>query len=214
MPCGRCKGTQVPELPEVETVVRSLRPELVGRRLEAAWWSGKPLRQNRPFDLRGLRHLCVGAVVTNVRRRAKYILIDFESAKGRSGVLVHLGMSGRLRMQGAQIAHAPHTHLALDFDNGRQLRFVDARRFGWVRPAPDVDALQELAALGPDALDELDLAALGLALAGSRAPIKAVLLDQTRMAGIGNIYACEALVCACPSESASGEGRCPGGGAA
>ncbi len=183
----------MPELPEVETVVRTLRPELVGRRLESAWWSGKALRNKRPLDLRGLQRLCVGATVTAVRRRAKYILLDFEGTQGKAVVLVHLGMSGRLRVEAAKAPRAPHTHLVLALDGPRELRFVDPRRFGWVKPARDESCLDELADLGVDALADLDLAALQAGLAGSRAPVKAFLLDQKRIAGLGNIYACEAL---------------------
>jgi formamidopyrimidine-DNA glycosylase len=184
----------MPELPEVETVVRSLRPGLVGRTIRAVWSSGRPLRMRRPVDLAALRACCQGATVRAISRRAKYILIALARRERDAGTLViHLGMTGRLRLEDARTARAKHTHVAWTLAGGRELRFVDARRFGLVRAASPGDALAELAALGPDALDGLEAAALARALAASAAPIKSFLLDQRRLAGLGNIYACEAL---------------------
>lgn len=187
-------------MPEVETVVRTLRPQLAGAVIAAVWSSGKPLRLNRPLQLAALQRLCVGARVAGVRRRAKYILMDLtpdtdtaQVASAGAGVLFHLGMSGRLRLQPGESPRAAHTHVVLRLGDGRELRFVDPRRFGCVRPARQVDALPELAALGPDPLHDLDADTLRAALASSRAPIKAFLLDQRRVAGLGNIYVCEAL---------------------
>jgi formamidopyrimidine-DNA glycosylase len=108
-------------------------------------------------------------------------------------VLVHLGMSGQLRLEGGQAPRAPHTHVVWRLAGGSELRFVDPRRFGWVAVAPTVGQLPELAGLGPDPLAELSVAGLAAALAGSRAPIKAFLLDQGKVAGLGNIYVSEAL---------------------
>jgi formamidopyrimidine-DNA glycosylase len=179
----------VPELPEVETIVRSLRPRLAGARIEAVWGSGLPLRLARPLDLRLLRRICRGARVATVDRRGKYIVMGME---GEGGVLVHLGMSGRLRLQAAGEPRERHTHVVWSLEGGRELRFVDPRRFGLVRPSAALATLPELTPLGPDPL-ELDVAALADALGSSRAPVKAFLLDQRRMAGLGNIYVCEAL---------------------
>jgi formamidopyrimidine-DNA glycosylase len=183
----------VPELPEVETVVRSLRPHLREARIGAVWTSGLPLRMARPINRIELQRLCVGARTAGVRRRGKYILVDLDRAKGKAGVLVHLGMTGRLLVVSRDQPKAPHTHVVWSLGQGRELRFVDPRRFGWVQAAPEVDALPELADLGPDPLAELTLAQLRELLASSRAPLKAFLLDQRRIAGLGNIYACEAL---------------------
>jgi formamidopyrimidine-DNA glycosylase len=180
----------MPELPEVETVVRTLRPHVVGQRIESLWTSGKPLRLRRRIDVRRLRAAAVGARVVGVRRKGKYILIDFE---GGHGVLVHLGMSGRLRVQEAQEERAKHTHVIWTLPRGRELRFVDPRRFGWVEAAANVNGLPEVRHLGPDPLGELDVQKLWDLLAASRAPIKSFLLDQGRIAGLGNIYVCEAL---------------------
>jgi formamidopyrimidine-DNA glycosylase len=180
----------VPELPEVETIVRSLRPRLVGARIEAVWTSGLPLRLARPLDAGLLRRTCRGASITAVTRRGKYILIE---TAADTGVLVHLGMSGRLRLHAAGEAREKHTHVVWSLERERELRFVDPRRFGLVRAARALGTLPELTLLGPDPLAELEAPALAEALAGSRAPLKAFLLDQSRIAGLGNIYVSEAL---------------------
>ncbi len=183
----------MPELPEVETVVQTLRPHLKDARLIGVWTSGEPLRLARPVDRLELQRLCAGARAAGVRRRGKYILIDLVQQGRQVGVLVHLGMTGRLRVQDKGEPRARHTHVVWTLDGGRELRFVDARRFGWVQAARDVDRLPELAALGPDPLSDLTLPGLRGLLAGSRAPLKTFLLDQRRVAGLGNIYVCEAL---------------------
>lgn len=180
----------MPELPEVETIVRSLRPRLVGATIVAVETSGLPLRLARPLDTALLRRTCRGARIAAVRRRGKYILLETAPP---AGVLVHLGMSGRLRLHEAGDPREKHTHVVWTLEGGRELRFVDPRRFGLVRAAKTIDQLPELTLLGPDPLAELDAPALALALAGSRAPVKAFLLDQRRIAGLGNIYVSEAL---------------------
>jgi formamidopyrimidine-DNA glycosylase len=180
----------MPELPEVETVVRTLRPSIVGKRITSVWTSGKPLRLARKLDQKKLAAASVGATVERIRRKGKYILIDLDRG---GGVLVHLGMTGRLRLQDASEEIAKHTHVIWSLPGKRELRFVDPRRFGWVQAAADVDALPEVCELGPDPLTQLDAERLATMLASSRAPIKAFLLDQHRIAGLGNIYVCEAL---------------------
>ena len=181
----------MPELPEVETVVRTLRPRLLGATIAAVWTSDKGLRLARPVDRAALARLSAAARIAAVRRKGKYILIDLEGGQG--GLLIHLGMSGRLRLQAASEPRAPHTHVVWSLAGGGELRFVDPRRFGWVAASRNVDALPELAGLGPDALGEMDLPRLRALLAASRAPLKSFLLDQKRIAGLGNIYVCEAL---------------------
>jgi formamidopyrimidine-DNA glycosylase len=183
----------MPELPEVETVVRTLRPRLVGARVLRVWTSGLPLRLARPVQKAALVRLSRDAVIRAVRRRGKYIVIDLERADGAAALLVHLGMTGRLRVHAAGERRDRHTHVIWTLADGNELRFVDPRRFGLVRAALDAAALPELRHLGPDPLAELDAAALAAALATSRAPVKAFLLDQRRVAGLGNIYVCEAL---------------------
>lgn len=184
----------MPELPEVETVVRTLRPRLVGEAIRAVWSSGLPLRQRRAVDEAALRRRCQGARVGAVSRRGKLILIDLERHARRMGtLLIHLGMTGRLRLEGASAPRDKHTHVVWRLSSGRELRFVDARRFGWVAVAAAASEPAELSALGPDALDGLERQAFAQALAKSSAPIKSFLLDQRRLAGLGNIYASEAL---------------------
>ena len=185
----------MPELPEVETVVRSLRPRLAGVELSSVWWSGQPLHLLRAPDVPAIKRLCAGGRVREVHRRGKYILIDVTGRKpGSAGtVLVHLGMSGQLRVEDAGSERAPHTHVVWRLGDDRELRFVDPRRFGWVATASSPAEFKELSALGPDPLAELDAPWLSAALAGSRAPIKAFLLDQRKVAGLGNIYVSEAL---------------------
>ncbi|MGI9514909.1 MAG: bifunctional DNA-formamidopyrimidine glycosylase/DNA-(apurinic or apyrimidinic site) lyase [Anderseniella sp.] len=197
----------MPELPEVETVRRGLEPALVGRR-------AKSVRLNRP-DLRfpfpaGLARIVSGARITALRRRAKYILIELDSGYT---LLVHLGMTGRFTVwppDGAarnlgefyyleQAGHAgdgPHDHVIVDLDDGARVVYTDPRRFGFIdliEPG-GVDHNRFLAGLGVEPLgNELHADFLGAALAGRKSPLKAALLDQRIIAGLGNIYVCEAL---------------------
>lgn len=159
------------------------------------------MRLARPVDLVAIQGVARGRRILSVRRRAKYLLMEFEATGGsarrsspvRPGILIHLGMSGRLLVEPAGQQRPAHTHLAFSLGDDRELRFRDPRRFGFVAAGAPVDERPELANLGPDPLTELDVAGLAARLAGVRAPIKAFLLDQTRVAGLGNIYACEAL---------------------
>ena len=191
----------MPELPEVETIARTLAASILGARVGSVWTSGLPLRLARPLDVGALRRAAAGRTLAAVRRKGKYLLLDFEggprSARGpagaRAGVLVHLGMSGRLLVDPAATTRPPHTHVVFTLDGGRELRFRDPRRFGWLTAGTPIDAVDELALLGPDPLTELDETELATRLDGVRAPIKAFLLDQRRVAGLGNIYVSEAL---------------------
>ena len=173
----------MPELPEVETVRRGLAERLAGRTITAAWRGDAPLRKPSPLSLDGL----VGRRVMGIRRHAKVMFWDLDDA---SVLVAHLGMTGKFLFDAAPA----HTHLRLSLDDGSTLTYSDPRRFGWLAwHAPD-DAPTDAAHYGMDALDPaFDAAALAGLLAGSRAPLKAFLLDQTKVAGLGNIYACEAL---------------------
>jgi formamidopyrimidine-DNA glycosylase len=182
----------MPELPEVETIVRGLAPRLRGRRIESVWWSGQALHLRRKVDLRGLRAVAAGQAIADVRRLGKFILVAVAGADD-GGVVIHLGMTGRLRVETATAARARHTHVGFRLAGGDELRFIDARRFGWVEPARPFGASAALARVGPDPLSALDAATLAAALDGVRAPIKAFLMDQRRVAGLGNIYVAEAL---------------------
>jgi formamidopyrimidine-DNA glycosylase len=181
----------MPELPEVERVVRTLRPRLVGERITAVETSGLPLR--RPIDRKLLERVCVGARVEGVRRVGKYWLIDLSSAHV---VLGHLGMSGRLVFAAQREPRAAHTHALFRLRRGLELRYVDPRRFGMLcaYPAVEVSTSPELAVLGVDPFDAaFTVDYLASALAASQRDIKSFLMDQSRIAGLGNIYVCEAL---------------------
>lgn len=176
----------MPELPEVETTVRGLRAVLDGRRLSRVEARRPNLRRALPEDL-GQR--LTGARVTGLGRRAKYGLIGTD----RGDTLVfHLGMSGRWRIDPSTLE--THDHLLLETDEGRRLALNDPRRFGsvdLVRTA-ELERWNGFAALGPEPFD-LTPEELKRRLAGREAAIKLLLLDQRIVAGLGNIYVCEAL---------------------
>ncbi|MBO9380390.1 bifunctional DNA-formamidopyrimidine glycosylase/DNA-(apurinic or apyrimidinic site) lyase [Sphingomonas histidinilytica] len=178
----------MPELPEVETTVRGLRPPLEGRRLTRVETRRADLRRPFPADL---RQRMTGARITGLGRRAKYGLIETD----RGDVMIfHLGMSGRWRIDPSEIG--AHDHLVLETDEGRTLSLCDPRRFGSVDLVRDEDlaGFGPFKALGPEPLGpDLTGAYLAKALEGRVAPIKAMLLDQRIVAGLGNIYVCEAL---------------------
>lgn len=183
----------MPELPEVETVVRGLRPHLTGRIFAEVEQRRPDLREKLPEDF--ARRL-TGRQVVTVDRRAKYILILLDDA---NVLVVHLGMSGRFVLGERPNAIGPHEHLAFTLDDGRVLRFTDPRRFGLMDliPLAGLAAHRRFAAIGPEPLsDEFTGARLAAFLAGRRGPIKAALIDQRTVAGVGNIYACEALYAA------------------
>ena len=181
----------MPELPEVETIVRDLRPLLVGRRLVTVTRVGS-LELRRPWLDTWHVHL-VSQHIVEANRRGKWILLGLDSG---GFLAVHLGMTGRLVVTRAGDPREPHTHLVFDLDEaGRQLRFSDIRRFGCAVLIPDAIALEAFHhdnALGPEPFD-LDPSAWRASLKATTRVIKAVLLDQSVVAGVGNIYADEAL---------------------
>ena len=200
----------MPELPEVETVMRGLAAVLQGQVIRHAELRRPDLRWPLPP---GLAATLTGARVEGFRRRGKYMLMRLE---GRPSVLIHLGMSGRMvaRHRDAPLVpregpqgiasdarghNAPpelHEHLVMETEGGWRVGFVDPRRFGSLdlvaRDAEESHKL--LAGLGPEPLEAgFDVGALEAALEGRFTPIKAALLDQKTVAGLGNIYVCEAL---------------------
>ena len=180
----------MPELPEVETVMRGLRARLEGRRILRAETRRAGLRWPFPPDLAARLE---GRVIAGFRRRAKYILMRLE---GGDSLLLHLGMSGRMVLGDAPALPGLHEHLVLEGEDGWRVGFVDPRRFGAVDliPTSQEDQHRLLAGLGPEPLDDaFDARALSAALEGKRTPIKAALLDQRVVAGLGNIYVSEAL---------------------
>lgn len=184
----------MPELPEVETVRRGLRAHLVGRRITAVRVRQGKLRF--VVNTRRLRALVEGEQVRDVRRRAKYLLVDVgEDAV----VLIHLGMSGRLTFAAAGDRYATHDHVIFVLDDGRELRFNDARRFGLVLALTRAEETghARLRDLGVEPLSRgFTAVAMHAMAAGSKRSIKALLMDAHKIVGVGNIYACEALFAA------------------
>jgi formamidopyrimidine-DNA glycosylase len=181
----------VPELPEVETVVRDLRPSLAGRRLTAARRLTRHALR-KPWRVAWSASLA-GARVESVRRRGKWIVLGLD---GGRHLVLHLGMTGQLTVTDAAAPVQDHTHLIFDLEGDtRQLRFRDIRRFGSATLFPTGDALErffESSGLGPEPFG-LDADYWRKRLAATDRAIKAVLLDQGVVAGVGNIYADESL---------------------
>ena len=176
----------MPELPEVETVVRDLRPLVVGRTIRAV--TAGPRRLRHPWDAAWNARVA-GAAVAAVTRRGKWIVLDL----GGPRLLIHLGMTGQLTVAPAAAPPADHTHLVFDLGDGRQLRFRDVRRFGSAALFDTPAALDAFLAdrLGPEPFG-LDPDYFRAAVRKSARSLKAILLDQTVVAGVGNIYADEA----------------------
>ncbi len=180
----------MPELPEVECIVRGLRPALVGRRItgfEASW-----PRQISP-SVRGVRAGVRGRRIEAVWRRGKYVVLELG---GGAGLLVHLKMSGRLAVADGDEGERPaHLRALVGLAGGPPLRFYDARKFGRVRFTRDLRAA--LAGLGPEPFDpQLTAARFHAMLRARRRQLKPLLLDQAFLAGLGNIYTDEALFAA------------------
>ena len=188
----------MPELPEVETVRRGLEPVMTDTVIESAQVNRPDLRWPLPVNM---SERLTGQRVVGLRRRSKYILCDLE---GGETLLIHLGMSGRMLISGAQVgafAHphpAPekHDHVVLNMVGGARITFNDARRFGAMDLAQtsEVDSHKWLAGLGPEPLgNAFSEDHLVARLKGRKMPIKSALLDQKIVAGLGNIYVCETL---------------------
>lgn len=188
----------MPELPEVETVLRGLAPSMEGAVITRAAVNRPDLRW--PFP-EGMAGRLTGKRVLQMRRRSKYILADLDSGET---LLIHLGMSGRMTVSGDPLgrfvhshpAAEKHDHVVLDIDNGARVTFNDPRRFGAMDLLPTVGAEAHplLAQIGPEPLgNSFDGPYLADRLKTRRSPIKTALLDQHVVAGLGNIYVCETL---------------------
>jgi len=178
----------MPELPEVETTIRGLRPILEGRRIESIELRREDLRWPFPPDL---RQRVTGARIASLGRRAKYGLIGTDRG---DTMIFHLGMSGHWRIDPAEIGK--HDHVLIATDQGRRLALNDPRRFGSldIVRTDQLPAYGPFAKMGPEPLGEaFDGLYLAMVLKGRSAPIKALLLDQRIVAGLGNIYVCDAL---------------------
>ena len=179
----------MPELPEVETVCRGLRAGLVGRTIRRTQARRPDLRL--PLPARFAEQLA-GRRVVGIGRRAKFILVHLDDG---AVLIIHLGMSGRLVL-GAAAAPGPHDHVVVTLDDGQVLTFRDPRRFGLMALAGEAELEHHdlLRDLGPEPLEDgFDGARLAALMRGRRTPVKAALLNQRRIAGLGNIYACESL---------------------
>ena len=181
----------MPELPEVETVKRGLAPFLEGRQIVQA----VALRPDLRFPLPdGFSQRLTGRVVVCVKRRAKYLLIGFDDG---ATLISHLGMSGRFRIyEGEFPALQKHDHVIFKTDQGAEVRYNDPRRFGFMKIANAGDLFDHplIKSIGPEPLsDDFDAKKLAQALKDRHSPIKSVLLDQTVIAGLGNIYVSEVL---------------------
>jgi formamidopyrimidine-DNA glycosylase len=181
----------VPELPEVESVRRQLEPALVGRRFGHVEIDDP--RLVRPYDPAEVAAELKGERVAAVGRRGKYLIVRFESGRA---LLIHLRMTGSLRVSApGELQDDPHRRAVVTLDNGSDVAYRDVRRFGtWLLLEPgELEPYLE-ARVGEEPLDAVFTAAhLGDRLARRRAPVKAALLDQRTLAGMGNIYVDEAL---------------------
>jgi formamidopyrimidine-DNA glycosylase len=178
----------MPELPEVETVVRLIRPRLVGRT-----FTGASVSWRRTVVARDFERKVIGARVVRVWRRAKFIVADLERKSSPAGAIVgHLRMTGMLHVQQSDYEAGPHGRVELALDDGKVLHFTDARKFGRLRYTADAQTL--LSELGPEPLsDEFTGEWFHDALNARRRLLKPLLLDQTFVAGLGNIYVDESL---------------------
>ncbi|GEJ59519.1 bifunctional DNA-formamidopyrimidine glycosylase/DNA-(apurinic or apyrimidinic site) lyase [Anaeromyxobacter diazotrophicus] len=186
----------MPELPEVEIAARNLRAWTLGRRVLSAGAEEKARRIFRPGRPRAFTAALAGRSVGEVRRIGKQLLIRLEGGKAPLGLLSHLGMTGKWLRRERGEAPPSHSRAQLELDDGTTLHYRDPRLFGRLRlvPGADFDAVPELAALGPDPLDDgIDAGWLASAFARRRVPVKVALLDQKLLPGVGNIQASEAL---------------------
>ena len=182
----------MPELPEVQTVVDTLSPRVVGRRIVAVRTGIHDVVRPAGFDLTAA---VAGRSVARVHRRAKRIVVDLDDSRS---FFVHLGMTGRLRVEPADAPLLPHTHVVFVLDDESEVRFIDPRRFGGVvwegnpSEATSGKTGRFSAPVGPEPLT-LRPASLLKRLGATRRPVKNALLDQSLIAGLGNIYVDESL---------------------
>jgi formamidopyrimidine-DNA glycosylase len=186
----------MPELPEVEVICQGLRPHLSGRMVIAVHGSGKPLRH--PVPLTAMKEMLGGKRISEVSRRAKYVLIAFEEG---SLLVIHLGMTGNLGLFPHCAPVRSHDHVRWQLENGRELRLHDSRRFGGVWLLSPQQAREResgfFAATGPEPFSPLCTPDYFMTLAQRRQqPVKTFLMDGKVVAGIGNIYANESLFAA------------------
>ena len=176
----------MPELPEVETTVRALKPKLEKSQIKTFELRNKNLRW--PVSSK-LSKILISKRVSSLSRRAKYLIINLDSEY----LLIHLGMSGSLRYLSNNIAPQKHDHWDLCFENGMILRYTDPRRFGSIHYTKDLKNHFLIKSLGPEPLsDAFDESYLFKISRGRKVPIKTWSMNSKIVVGIGNIYACEA----------------------
>lgn len=182
----------MPELPEVETTRRGLLPRLSGRGIRAVVVRDRRLRWPVPADLESRLK---GSVIGSLERRGKYLLIGVSSPRFSDHLLIHLGMTGTLRVLGEPAAPGRHDHIEVTLGDGQILRYADPRRFGcWLWAGSDWSSHPLLAGLGPEPFDPaFDAAYLHHLCRGRTASIKSVIMNAHVVTGVGNIYANEAL---------------------
>ncbi len=181
----------MPELPEVETVARGLQSALPGRRIQSIRLGKTDFIE----DPAALERDLPGSRIESVRRHGKFMLIELqprEASEPKFSLQVHLGMTGRMVVSEPEAPVLPHTHVFLTLDDGREVRYTDPRRFGFMKiiPASARDALLQSVGLEPLAASEADFSSK---IHARRACIKALLLDQHVLGGMGNIYTDESL---------------------
>jgi formamidopyrimidine-DNA glycosylase len=178
----------VPELPEVETVANGVHARVAGQRIDRVWTSGKPQTFKSPEA--EIAEVLTSARIQRVRRVGKTVVCDLRTSSNEDAqFLVHLGMTGRLLVSAPEVPWPPHTHAVLMLGDGRELRFVDPRRFGRLSVVRTFGGYE-----GPGAEPTtIDSDAFTLLFRGRKLAIKAALLNQSILHGVGNIYADEAL---------------------
>ena len=181
----------MPELPEVETIVRGLQEVLPGKRIVHV----RLIKTDFIDDPAALETSLPGSRISSVRRHGKFIVVDFQSPNGAVGsfsLLIHLGMTGQIVVCSPQVPVARHTHVFFSLDDSREFRYADPRRFGSMQIVQKSARDDRLSELGIDAL-EATVADFTAILRNRRARIKALLLDQRVLRGMGNIYTDESL---------------------
>jgi len=178
----------MPELPEVETIRRDLEKLIVGKKVLNIETNSP--KQVQP-SLEAVRKAIVGTTIKKIQRKAKILQIFFSNS---TIIIVHLKLTGRLLVREKGDREDDWQHITLSLSGGKELRFADARKFGWFRLLKDEKELQKIfKEFGPEPFDDLTLPVFEKILGSTIRPVKVVLMDQRRISGVGNIYASEAL---------------------
>lgn len=177
----------MPELPEVETIKRDLQNLIVGRKIIDVTTDSP--KQVKP-SLEAVKKAVVSAKIKNVNRQAKVLLVDLDNGVK---LAFHLKLTGRLFFRDGKDEEDKWVHVLIKFDKGKELRFSDSRKFGWVRLINNEEWKVMSRQFGPEPGRDLDLEAFKKMLASTSRAVKVAIMDQKKIAGVGNIYACDAL---------------------